>query len=144
MQSFKLIIATMLLVFAGAASAGKIIWSEKQSDGSQNLTVYVFWSESCPHCKVAVPFMENLEQQHPWLDVQFKEVSQSDKNMELYRAMAAAIGEDASMVPAFLWCGTMYSGYGDDELTGSWISDEIKACRNNPRAYQAEWGKPPK
>jgi len=141
MKSLKLVLFIALLFGAGSASAAKIIWSERQADGSNDIQLYVFWSETCPHCEVAVPFFKDMDKKHPWLNVQLKEVTQTPKNMELYRAMAAAIGEDSKHVPAFLWCGTMYSGYGDNEITGQWIMDEIDNCRGNPQDYQNKFGK---
>lgn len=142
MKSFKIVSLLVLLALSSTVlAAGKIIWSEKNASGDNDMHMYVFWSETCPHCEVAVPFMRDMEKKHSWLNVEFKEVSKSPKNMELYRAMATAIGEDARLVPAFLWCGTMYSGYGDNETTGQWLIDTLQECKEDPRAYQDQWGK---
>lgn len=141
MKFLKIVSITLLVLASSAAVAGKIVWSEKNASGSNDMHLYVFWSETCPHCEVAVPYMKEMEKKHGWLNVEFKEVSKSPKNMELYKAMAGAIGEDPKLVPAFLWCGTMYSGYGDNELTGDWIVSAVSECRENPRAYQDKWGK---
>lgn len=141
MKFFKFIALLVLLTCSGSVAAGKIIWSEKNTSGDNDMYMYIFWSETCSHCEVAVPYMRDMEKQYPWLHIEFKEVSKSYKNMELYRAMALAIGEDASHIPAFLWCGRMYSGYGDNETTGQWLIDTLKECKEDPRAYQDQWGK---
>ena len=80
-------------------------------DQRGNVQLYIFWSLTCPHCQEALPVVESLAETSPWLNLHSLEISQSEENRARYRMMAAAVGQQARSVPAFLFCGVMAVGY---------------------------------
>ncbi len=89
----------LVLVCTPGAAAGDIPWLTLRADGTRQVGLWFFWSERCPHCRHALPFVEGLATQYPWIEVHFMELTRHRDNIELYDRMAAALGEDASAVP---------------------------------------------
>jgi len=104
------------------------IWFEPTSDNDARIHFYFFWSETCPHCLEAHPFIDALPDEYPWLEVHDFEVSGNAGNAQLYGEMAAALGQEARSVPGFIFCGGMTVGYGSAETTGQSLKDELEAC----------------
>jgi glutaredoxin len=102
-------------------------WYEIAPDGTLRVNLYVFWSETCPHCHRALRFLGALEKELSWLDVQALEVSAAE-NVALYSALAEQLGTDARYVPAFFYCGRSFQGYQDDHTTGRFLRESLEAC----------------
>ena len=62
--------------------------------------LYFFWSARCPHCLDARPHVLRLPEQIEGLTLHDLEISRSRENAGRYVALASAIGERASAVPA--------------------------------------------
>lgn len=95
--------------------------------------LHFFWSRACPHCQAARPFVEALPARLPWLALRSLEVG-DPANGALYDRMAAALGEDASAVPAFIFCGEMRVGFDAPETTGAALVAALEDCRAGIRA----------
>jgi hypothetical protein len=128
-------------------------WHEREADGSVRVMLYVFWSESCPHCHRALRFLETVTGELPWLKVQALEVS-APENMARYLALAEHLGTEARYVPAFFYCGHSFQGYDDDGTTGRALRQGLEAChaellgqtgtdRSSTDPAAAEAGAPP-
>ncbi len=132
------LLALMLLgvgmLFARPADAqttmDPTLWFEIDPDGEANVKLYFFWSETCPHCRVAHPIVEALPDDYPWLTLHSHEISKSQENALLYEQMAAAAGEQAMYVPAFIFCGAMITGWDAEETTGAALTDGLEQCKN--------------
>lgn len=122
--------------WAAPASSGikpvNIKWTSRNEQGGVNVHLYMYWSHNCPHCHVAMDFLKDVSKSYPWIKIHLREVSKNKKNLSSYFQMADALGEEGGAVPAFFYCGYMYSGYTGDDTTGKWLVDELKACRVNP------------
>jgi hypothetical protein len=118
--------ASILLVLAGRATAGTI-------------ALDLFWSESCPHCREALPAAAAMAAERPWIDLRIHEVSAAPANVLLYRRMAAELGEEALYVPAFIFCGEMHTGF-DPKATPALLAERLEACR--ARGGTAAGGEP--
>ena len=90
--------------------------------------LHFFWSARCPHCLEARPFVSALAAGHSWLRLHDLEVSQNPENARRYVAMAAELGERASSVPAFLFCGELHVGWRDAESTGAMLRERLTRC----------------
>jgi hypothetical protein len=104
-----------------------VSWHEVEEDGSFRVSLYVFWSATCPHCHRALHFLGALEEQLPWLEVLALEVSQP-RNADLYAALADQVGTEARYVPAFFYCGRSFQGYDEDATTGRFLRESLVAC----------------
>jgi len=63
---------------------------------------YFFYSRSCPHCKEAHPFVEELKKRHPELTFRDLEVSQSEENRALFKRKCDELKIESRGVPTFI------------------------------------------
>ncbi len=121
-----LVLAALLvaLVATGARAA-----TDAPGATAEPIELHFFWSQSCPHCRRARPFVEALPDTHPWLVVHSLDVADDPANVALYVEMAAALGEQARSVPAFLFCGRMFTGYDSAQTTGRALESLLMECR---------------
>ena len=128
--------ALLLLLCASAASAADVDWLKPGPDGTSQVVVYYFYSDTCPHCIEAKPFVASLDELE-WVELRAHEVTKNRDNALLYRDVAAAIGEQARSVPAFLFCGSMHTGFDRPETTGAVLLARMEHCRANPELLRA-------
>ncbi len=112
-------------------------WVEADAAGQPRIHLYFFWSMRCPHCLEARPFVEDLPRQYPWLRVHAMEISASREHVRRYVDMAAALGQEASSVPAFLYCGQMRTGWGGADTTGVDLLADLTSCRDQAARGEA-------
>ena len=104
-------------------------WLRSGADGQPEVQLYFFWSLTCPHCTAAHPYVDAIPQARPWVKLHALELSRHRENVQRYRAMAHALGEEAAGVPAWLFCGEMHVGWDGDEVTGATLRQRLDACR---------------
>jgi glutaredoxin len=129
------LVVLLLAVLAATSSPARFAlpaedpapWHEVEEGGDLRVNLYVFWSETCPHCHRALRFLATLEEELPWLEVKAQEVS-APEDVELYVMLADKLGTDARYVPAFFYCGRTFQGYNDDATTGRFLRDSLEAC----------------
>ncbi len=100
------------------------------SDTGNEVSVYFFWGDGCPHCEREKAFLKELEQKYPKLKITSLEVWYDAGNAELLSEMAAAYGKKrVGGVPAlFIGDFEPIVGYLNDWITGSAIEERIKGC----------------
>ncbi|MDZ7611202.1 MAG: thioredoxin family protein [Candidatus Moranbacteria bacterium] len=142
---YKKILLLMIMVlapviFSGCSSNQESASQEsgEQSDETKVLSqeatdakavVYFFWGDGCPHCAEEKPFLEEMEEKYPELEVKMFETWKNPDNAELFQEMAAAYGTQARGVPAtFIGDSDPIVGFGSAETTGKQIENEIKTC----------------
>ncbi len=121
----------LLLLSAMASSAVERespIWVETDS-GEVTVHLYFFWSRFCPHCLEAKPFVDDMAEDRPWLELHSLEVTGSEDNRARYREMSALFGEEASSVPAFFFCGNRVVGFDAPDGLGRQLESSLEACR---------------
>jgi thiol-disulfide isomerase/thioredoxin len=134
MPALQRILLGMALLLAAATAPGQSAtadgnpWTSIDAQGEVQLHLYFFWSEQCPHCREALPFVTGLAQRTPWLDLQALEVSTDRTHARHYRELAASLGQEANSVPAFLFCGTMTTGFDTDATTGAVLEQSLRTC----------------
>jgi hypothetical protein len=106
----------------------RIPWTKLDDNGETRVNLFFFWSQHCPHCREALPFVQSLPKQHSWLAVYPLEIAQHRNNATLYMQMASALGREARSVPAFIFCGNMLVGYRDEVTTGARLETELVRC----------------
>jgi thiol-disulfide isomerase/thioredoxin len=129
-------VALLTVLFCVPASAQDVTWLSAGPDGAERLVLYYFYSDSCPHCQEAKPFVAELGAMD-WIDLRRYEISKNRDNGLLYRDIARSIGEQARSVPGFLFCGQLRTGYDKAETTGAQLLAELRACRADPASYLA-------
>lgn len=117
-------------------AAEEIPWVVRAADGTDRVGLWFFWSERCPHCLEALPFIDGLAAQNPWIDLHSLELTRDRDNAALYVRMATALGMEAQAVPAFLVCGRMLTGFDRAEGIGADVLVLAQSCRSNAAASE--------
>ena len=86
----------LLLVFA------LITFAVTAEEASENI-LYFFYSNSCPHCHEAMPFVEELEKERPDITFRKLEVSENEVNRAVFRKKAEKLGIKGGGVPTFVF-----------------------------------------
>jgi thiol-disulfide isomerase/thioredoxin len=110
------------------------LWYSKDELGRPVVHLHFFWTRFCPHCQEASPFVAELDRKYDWLRVHYYELTRSQTNVDIYDGMAKSLGQEATSVPAFLYCETMRTGFAGTEPTGRQIEAELLACRSGEQA----------
>lgn len=66
-------------------------------------TFYFFYSNRCPHCKAAHPFINKLKKEYPKIDFRELEVLKVPENRKLFMKMVSEKGIQGGGVPTFIF-----------------------------------------
>src|SRR5512136_2382048 len=69
------------------------------AQANEPVTIYFFWGDGCPHCAAAKPFLADLAQRYPSVQVRDFEVWYHEENREPLMRMAAKFGFEPTAVP---------------------------------------------
>jgi thiol-disulfide isomerase/thioredoxin len=116
------------LALAGLAQA-QPAWTEAGPDGASRVHLYFFWSEGCPHCQAAHPFVAAIPRERPWVVLREIEVSRERANAQRFAELAAAVGARAEAVPTLIYCGRLEVGWDDAASSGAQLLRGLDACR---------------
>ncbi|NHA13880.1 thioredoxin family protein [Thioalkalivibrio sp. XN279] len=130
-KTLTLFLAALALLLCASSARAEVEWLSAGPDGEPRIVVWYFYSDTCPHCQEAKPFIAGLDARE-WIDLRAFEITKSRDNGILYRDTARAIGEQARSVPAFIFCGTMHTGFDNAETTGAVLLARLEHCRANP------------
>lgn len=136
--------ALLLLLLTAFALLGGNAQAEVADTGADTVRMFVFWGDGCPHCDEQKPFLRQLEQRYPELDIQEFEVFRTNLHHQLFIALALAHGVEPGSVPAVFVGGRAYIGDGpqirrDMENT---IRQEIAAVRGTAEAIEPAYAGP--
>lgn len=95
----------------------------------EETVLYFFWTEGCPYCQREKPFLEDLQEEYPSLEVVDKEVSSSEENIELVKEMGQEYGREIRGVPATFLGEEVWVGFTDE--IGNQIEAKVEYCTEN-------------
>ncbi len=106
---------------------------------SDDDTFYFYYSNTCPHCKDAKPFVERLEQKYPKLKFVKKEIREDDANRKDFLDRCKSRGFSCHGVPAFIIGNSYVEGFVEgthDKLIEKNIEKHLaiklhKACQDS-------------
>jgi len=128
-KAFLILIPLVFLNPAsGSAELTDPVWTRVTPEETKIIKFHFFWSKTCPHCRKAKPFVNELARSYNWLELNSYEISENKENAALFRTLSEKIGEERFAVPAFLFCEQVVIGYLDDQTTGSQLRDELLNC----------------
>ena len=116
-----------LFLFAAMANAEEPAPATTPTDAPV-VEFFFFWSQTCPHCRDAIPFVIDLAERRPWLRAYSLDVSTSYEAGEIYQSLAARFGEEARSVPGFIFCDTFLTGYDNEAGIGAEIVRRLDRC----------------
>lgn len=94
----------------------------------------VYWSLKCPHCLEALPQIEAMAKENPWLRVDTLEITRSPDNLQRFVARAEAVGGTAQAVPTLIYCGQMAVGWDDSAAGREALIGRLRACESGKPA----------
>jgi hypothetical protein len=132
-DALRLIIFMAFSALCSLSSAAEPpLWVERNAAGEKQVHLYFFWSTHCPHCLAARPFVEALPARNPWLVLHSSEISaERAAAAAAYLALAEAVGQEASSVPAFIYCGKMEVGFDRAETSGRALEASLRLCHES-------------
>jgi len=109
---FVLLIALLVLPVAVLADGED---EAVASDQSNEVRVYLFRGEGCPHCQEAEEWFDSIEEEHGNLfEVIDYETWYDTKNADLMQKVAKARGETADGVPYIIVGNKSWAGFTED------------------------------
>jgi thiol-disulfide isomerase/thioredoxin len=75
--------------------------------------MYLFWGEGCPHCAKAKPYLESLPVKYPGLVLKSYEVYYNQENQVRFARMAQKFGVEQLAVPTFFIGPYYQQGYSE-------------------------------
>ncbi|QLE84284.1 thioredoxin family protein [Shewanella sp. Scap07] len=103
------------------------MWHYVNDQGELKVKLYFFWSETCPHCAEAHPFIDSLPEHYPWIELESHLVS-ADGTMDKWQQIADATQVPARSVPYIAACDSATVGYSSEAVTGKYLLNKLKAC----------------
>jgi len=113
----------VVLVFSHSALAQNDL-----SAPNQEVVIYFFWGEGCPHCTNQKPFLDKLVQKYSQLRVEDFEIYRNLDNQKLFTQVAGVYGTTPRGVPMTFIGRDFVVGFGSEETTGRQIEDLVKGC----------------
>lgn len=90
------------------------------------MTMHVFMSETCPHCRAQKPFLASLDTSNPDLEILHFEIMTTREHHDLLRNMASLHGVQPGSVPMIFFGGRVWTG--DSPQIRREIADHVKDC----------------
>ena len=105
-------------------------WPPYARAANKAVTIYLFWTEYCPHCAHEKEFLGRLQRTDKNIKVVALEVSTSRENLELLKKVGKSLHVDIPGVP-FTVIGDQYVvGWQEDETTGRVLEKAIQEVRD--------------
>lgn len=120
----------LALLLTLTLGAGAAMPATAQTPAQESVTLYFFWGDGCPHCARAKPFLAELTQRYPGLEVQDYEVWNHPENQAPFVRMAAKFGFEPSSVPTIFMGDRYWVGYAPEPV-GREIEEAVVACLMN-------------
>lgn len=108
----------------------KYIKKKSRLSGELDSTFYFFYSDSCPHCKQAHPFIQELKKQYSQLNFKELEVTKDKNNRVLFKKKCEELHIEARGVPTFI--------LGNKSLVGFVRNTHDKLIKNMIESFLVE------
>lgn len=124
-----LVIVALLMTVAllGPVAPGGVA----RAQGPHPVVIYFFWGDGCPHCAREKPFLEELQQRFPNVEVRAYEVWYVPENRDLFAKMTHAYGFEPSAVPTTFIGKRYWVGFNDairEEMEGAVLACMATGC----------------
>jgi len=113
-KKIKLLIGLFLLVLTFSLFTTKV----KAED---NLTLYFFWGQGCPHCVEEKAFLDDLKEEYPQIKIEDYEVYAHPENLARWQKFCQTHGVDAQGIPSLFIKDECIVGFRSRATTGKKI-----------------------
>lgn len=98
---------------------------------TDNLTLYVFKGDGCPHCKAEMDYLDTIKDKYANLEIKEYEVWYDDDNASLLTKVESYFNIKRSGVPTTIIGNTVIQGYQNESSTGKKIERAINFYEEN-------------
>lgn len=98
---------------------------------TDNLTLYVFKGDGCPHCKAEMDYLDTIKDKYTNLEIKEYEVWYDDDNASLLTKVESYFNIKRSGVPTTIIGNTVIQGYQNESSTGKKIERVINFYEEN-------------
>lgn len=128
-----IVLAVTLVAAPAVATESDDLWYGVDEDGEPTITLYFVFSTTCPHCQAAMRFVESLEETRPWLEVWWVAADQEADQAVIATVLEAAeaTGQQIQVVPTFMYCEKMATGYDNAEGSGAELASGLHVCHDS-------------
>ena len=109
-----------LLLFAG------LLFSGGRANAADQVTIYFFWGQGCPHCEHEKEFLSGLQSEYPQIAVRDFEVWQNADNRQILIDIGNKLGIEIAGVPFTVVGDKHFIGWYDENSTGTAIEEAVK------------------
>ena len=95
------------------------------------VSVYLFWTLTCPHCAKAKAFLEALAAKAPGIKLHSLELSTDQAHDQAFDAVKKHFKIAPPAVPLIAIGDEVFVGFDTDETTGAEVRRAIAACRRD-------------
>jgi len=121
MRKIILMLTILLLI-------GPIISYAAEQEGNNEVVLFMFYGQGCPHCGKMELFLNDLEGKYPTLKIERYEIYNNQENRALFENISKAYDTEIVGVPAVFIDNKVVFGFSNS--IGSSIENEIKKCLN--------------
>lgn len=94
-----------------------------------NVTLYFFWWDGCPHCEKEKQFFPSLQEKYgDKLVIQQFEIWKEAENRKLFQDVVKQLDSPVNSIPVTFIGTKPIIGYSDDSITGRQIDEAIENC----------------
>lgn len=112
-----------------------------QAESAENeINIYFFWGDGCPHCAKEEVFLEKIKEKYPQVKVRDFEVWKNKENRKIFEKFDEKLKAGAGgRVPFTVIGDRFFHGYAGDSVTGKVIEETlIQSLRSGCRDIGAE------
>jgi len=103
----------------------------QETNQNNDVNLYFFWAEGCPHCSAEKAFLDKLEQRYENLNIHMSEVTKNQENADLLAKVGKELNADISGVPFTVVGKQYFIGWYNEETTGRAIEDAVQCAIKN-------------
>jgi cytochrome c biogenesis protein CcdA/glutaredoxin len=103
--------------------------SHAGQEGNNEVVLFMFYGQGCPHCGKMELFLNRLEEKYPTLKVERYEIYGNQENRELFENISNAYNTKIGYIPAVFIDNKVVFGFSNS--IGNSIENEVKRCINN-------------
>ena len=125
---FATILSIGIFVFSIAVETAHAEHQHRSVKASCN-NILVFVTTTCPHCKAAKEYLQNLQSTYPQLDVQILELDRNAEARSAFKRFNKDNGITQPGVPTFSVCGEIILGFDEVRLSSLILNPQFERER---------------
>lgn len=93
---------------------------------NNQVNIYFFWADGCPHCAKEKPFLEKMEKKYDYVTLYDFEVVKNKENAELFIEVGKKLNAETSGVPFTVIGNKYFIGWYNEKTSGETVEKIIQ------------------